>query len=398
MRRHAYENLDKYRIGTLVYISSLKTKGFRNLKDLEFHPNQGLNVFIGKNGQGKTNLLETIYIASKGKSFRAGKFNEWRNQELNPSAACGLKFSIQDQNVNHEILFTWVDNKKQILLDGKKVTTAKLIQILPIVLFSPESLLSIKDGPDKRRALIDEMITSSFEQQHYYHQYKKALQNRNSFLRDCKENQKFEENLYKSLNVLFLNFSTKLTIARINYLLGLEPFVKKALNLIFNEELEYKFEYLISDRKVKGWDSQQIMDLHLQRAEELKVAEYRSGTSLVGAHKHDIKFYMNNNDSRYFSSQGQQRGLILALKMAEVLYKFKKGEKPILLLDDVLSELDQEKRQRLLDFLKPFKTQIFITTTELFNESELEGHYFKVLKGSVSSGLSENSKIGCVNV
>ncbi len=383
-----------------MHIESVRTKGFRNLSDLEFSPNQGLNVFIGKNGQGKTNLLETIYVAGKGKSFRAGKFNELRNQNinLNPQDVCGLKFKVKDQNISHEIQITWTETSKQILLDGKKVTTAKLIQILPIILFSPESLSSIKDGPEKRRDLIDEMLTSSFEQQHLYHQFKKALKNRNRFLRDCKENQNFEETLYNSLNVLYTNFSTKLAQARINYLLDLEPFVKKALSLIFDDELNYKFEYFISDRKVKDWDVKQILDLHLERAEQLKVAEYRSGTSLVGAHKHDIKFFINDNDSRYFSSQGQQRGLILALKMAEVLYKFKKGEKPILLLDDVLSELDHEKRERLLTFLKSFKTQIFITTTELFEEKKLEGHYFKVKEGSVFGDLEENLQRGNLNV
>ena len=366
-----------------MYISKIKTKGFRNLANLEIYPNEGLNIFIGKNGQGKTNLLETIYVASKGKSFRAGSQSEWRNQSLSKEEVCTLEFEIEDQNIHHNLKLGWTSGSKQTLLDGKKVTTAKLIQILPIILFSPESLSSIKDGPDKRRSLADEMLTSSFDQQHYYHQYRKALQNRNRFLRDCKEKQKFEESLYNSLNILFLNFSTKLSIARINYLLNLEPFVKKALSLIFDDELEYRFDYVVSDHKVKDWDAKQILDLHQERAAQLKIAEYKSGTSLVGAHKHDIKFYINGNDSRYYSSQGQQRGLILALKMAEVLYRFKKGEKPILLLDDVLSELDEEKSLRLLDFLKSFKTQIFITTTELFEEKKLNGHFFKIQKGEL---------------
>ena len=172
-----------------MHINSVRTKGFRNLSDLEFIPNEGLNVFIGKNGQGKTNLLETIYVAGKGKSFRAGNFSELRDQKLKSEDVCGLKLKVKDQNLSHEIQITWTKENKQILLDGKKVTTAKLIQILPIVLFSPESLSSIKDGPDKRRDLIDEMITSSFEKQHLYHQFKKALQSRNKFLRDCKEKQ-----------------------------------------------------------------------------------------------------------------------------------------------------------------------------------------------------------------
>ncbi len=381
-----------------MYIESLRIKGFRNLKDLEFLPNQGLNIFIGKNGQGKTNLLETIYIAGKGKSFRMGSFNELRNQNLKLNQVYGLKLKIKDQHLNHEIQIIWTKNSKQILLDGKKVTTAKIIQIFPIILFSPESLSAIKEGPNKRRNLIDEMLTSSFEQQHYYYQYKNALKSKNKFLKNCKEKQKFEETVYNSLNILYLNFSTKLAQARINYLLDLEPFVKKTLGLIFKSELNYKFEYSISDRNIKDWDMKQILDIHQKRAKELKFLEYKLGTSLVGAHKHDINFYINENNSRYFNSQGEQRGLILALKMAEVLYKFKKGEKPVLLLDDVFSELDQEKTERLLAFLKSFKTQIFVTTTELFKKNELEGNYFKVKKGNILSNLNNNSKKGLLNV
>lgn len=366
-----------------MYIKKIRGTGFRNLSNLEFMPNNGLNVFIGKNGQGKTNFLETIYIASKGKSFRAGNYDAWKNQNLTDQDYCLLDFLISDDQINHQLRIKWNENQKELSLDGKKITTAKLVQLLPTILFSPESLLSIKEGPDKRRNLIDEMLLSSYEDQHYLQQYKKTLKNRNKFLKDCKDNQKFEENLYNSLNVLFLNFSTKLTQARINYLLNLETYIKKTLAIIFGSELEYRFEYLISDQNVKSWEAKEIHDLHTKRINEFKNAEYRVGTSLVGAHKHDIKFFINEKDSRFFCSQGQQRGLILALKMAEVLYRFKKGEKPILLLDDVLSELDQEKRERLLEFLKVFKTQIFITTTEIVDRDKMQGHFYNVEDGQI---------------
>lgn len=368
-----------------MYISKIKTKGFRNLSNLDFYPNSGLNVFIGKNGQGKTNFIETIYVASRGKSFRAGNYHEWRSQDLDTNNPATLEFTVSVDKINYSLMLNWTQNQKNVLLNGKKVTSAKLMQIMPTILFSPESLLSIKEGPDKRRNLIDDMLYSSFDQQHFLNQFKKSLKNRNKFLKDCRENQKMDENLYKSMNVLFLNFSKQLTMARINFLLNLEPYVKKALSIIFAEELEYTFEYFISDHKVKSWTSDEIMKLHQDKVQKVKNVECRLGISLVGAHKHDIKFYINGKDSRYYSSQGQQRGLILALKMAEVLFRFKKGEKPILLLDDVLSELDEEKSERLLEFLKLFKTQIFITTTEIKYKEKWEGHYFQVEKGKILS-------------
>lgn len=366
-----------------MFIDSIKTFGFRNLESIEFSPNSNLNIFVGKNGQGKTNLLETIYVASKGRSFRPGKVQEWRSEKLNKNSPCKLEFKLRDGNQSHEIKIAWDGNSKQILLDGKKATSGKLIKIFPTILFSPESLLSIKDGPEKRRNLIDDMISSSFETQHYYNQYKKSLKSRNKFLKTSKEQNHFDESLYNSMNVLFLNFSTQLSMARMDLLYKLSPHIKKSLSLIFGDELLYDFEYSISENYVKNWSTAEILELHQKRAKELKNSEMKYGASLVGSHKHDIKFFLNGKDSRYFSSQGQQRGLILAIKMAEVLYRFKNGEKPVLLLDDVLSELDAEKREKLVSFLKSFQTQIFITTTDSSKNIDLEGHYFNIKKGRV---------------
>lgn len=376
-----------------MFIDSIKTFGFRNLDSIEFSPNSNLNIFVGKNGQGKTNLLETIYVASKGRSFRPGKFQEWRNEKLSKNSPCKLEFKLRDGNQSHDIRITWDGKTKQILLNGKKVTSGKLIKIFPTILFSPESLLSIKDGPEKRRNLIDDMISSSFETQHFYNQFKKSLKSRNKFLKISKEQNQFNESLYNSLNVMFLNFSTQLSLARMDLLYKLSPHIKKSLNLIFGDELSFDFEYAISDNYVKSWSTSDVLEFHQKRAKELKNNELKYGSSLVGCHKHDIKFFLNGKDSRYFSSQGQQRGLILAIKMAEVLFRFKNGDKPVLLLDDVLSELDGEKREKLISFLKSFQTQIFITTTDSSKNIDLEGHYFKIQKGRVlPKGEALNSR------
>lgn len=366
-----------------MYIKSIETYGFRNLEKLEFNPNSNINIFIGKNGQGKTNLLETIYVASKGKSFRPGKIQEWRNQSLDPSQPCRLKFNLVDENRTHKLKILWDENSKQITLDDKKVTSGKVLQLFPTILFSPESLLSVKEGPDKRRNLIDEMLTSSVATQHFYNQYRKSLKTRNKFLKTSKETGTFNETLFKSLNVLFLNFSTQLTMARIELLFKLSPHIKKALSLIFSDELGFEFEYIISEREVKSWSASDLLEFQQSRSFDLKNAELSYGSSLVGAHKHDLKFTLNEKDARFFSSQGQQRGLILAIKMAEVMYRFEQGEKPVLLLDDVLSELDIEKREKLIEFLSTFETQIFITTTDKIDGVEMKGGYFNINQGHV---------------
>ena len=367
----------------VLYIDSIKTFGFRNLENLEFSPNSHINIFIGKNGQGKTNLLETIYVASKGKSFRPGKIQEWRNQRIDAESPFKLEFQLRDGKNSYLLKVIWDENTKQTFLDNKKVTSGKLIQLFPTILFSPESLLSIKEGPDKRRNLLDEMLTSSVQTQHFYTQYKKSLKNRNRFLKNSKESEEFNETLYKSLNILFLNFSAQLTMARIDLLHKLSPHIKKALTLIFGDELSFEFEYVISERHIKNWSASEILELQQQRAKELKNAELSYGVSLVGAHKHDLKFILNGKDARFFSSQGQQRGLILAIKMAEIMYRFEQGKTPVLLLDDVLSELDLEKREKLIEFLSTFQTQIFITTTDSIDGVNLNGDYFNIQQGYI---------------
>ena len=366
-----------------MYIDTVKTFGFRNLENLEFSPNSNINIFIGKNGQGKTNLLETIYVAFKGKSFRPGKIQEWRNQKIDSESACKLEFKLRDRKNNHNLKVIWGENSKQIFLDEKKVTSGKLLQFFPTILFSPESLLSIKEGPDKRRNLLDEMLTSSVDTQHFYTQYKKSLKNRNKFLKNSKESGSFNEALYKSLNVLFLNFSTQLTMARVDLLYKLSPHIKRAITLIFGNKLSFEFEYIISERHIKNWSTSEVLEFQQQRADDLKNAELGYGASLVGAHKHDLKFILDGKDARFFSSQGQQRGLILAIKMAEVMYRFDQGEKPVLLLDDVFSELDLEKRKKLIEFLSLFQTQIFITATDSIDGVEIKGDYFNIEQGQI---------------
>ncbi len=366
-----------------MIVKSIQVRGFRNLNDEPVELINGVNHFYGKNGQGKSNLLETVYLASRATSFRPGKFEQWINRDLNPMDGCSLRYVVTDGSMSHQIKITWDQDRKNIFIDDKKTTSAKLTKILPTVLFSPESLSSIKDGPDKRRSLIDEMILSSFDDQHICQQFKKALKNRNKFLRDCKDKGKLEENLYNSLNVLFLNFSVKLTETRIEYLKKLKPYVKKAVEIIFKGEIDFNFEYYISENCVNDCGKDELMKIHQDRIQDLKFVECKYGSSLIGAHKHDIKFFMNGQDSRFFSSQGQQRGLILALKIAEVLLKTEKGINPVLLLDDVLSELDVEKKERFLNFLTQLKTQIIVTSTEPFKMSELEGKYFLVQNGKV---------------
>ncbi|HVK60654.1 MAG TPA: hypothetical protein VM432_03845, partial [Bdellovibrionales bacterium] len=269
--------------------------------------------------------------------------------------------------------------KKTALVNGKRVTSATLLKTFPTVLFSPESLSAVKEGPDQRRQLIDEILISHDPKQgDLLREHSKALKARNRLLRDISEERGHRSNLegsLDSLNKIYFILSAHLTQARIRALIAIENEFQKALTFITDGEVgDISVDYLISGESALHWSDSQIYDALVDRHRELEFRERSSGASLVGPHKHDIKFLLSGNDSRFYSSQGQQRALILALKIAQIVYHQSVHQTyPVLLLDDVLSELDAKKRANLMKFLEGISAQILITSTDLSWSEQFEG-------------------------
>ncbi len=341
---------------------------FRNLDGVsaEFVP--GLNIFIGQNGQGKTNFLEGLFLLTQGQSFRYGD-----NKSFIHSAAS--ESSLRAEVVNNELQWTLqlqlLKSKKNHFLNSKKTTSSYMAEHFPVIIFSPESLSAIKEGDDQRRHLVDSLITTTHpEMTPVLSEYRKALRSRNRVLRNhleglAKENE--TRAVLDSLRPSFLLLATKLTQSRIEALKIIKPELNKAMRSISKtQHVDISVDYVISGQSAADFDEKMIYDSLSKRLDELYLAELASGLTLVGPHKHDIMFLYNQNDSRFFCSQGQQRALILSFKMAQIVYhrRVHKNE-PVLMLDDVLSELDFEKRTALISFLKELRTQIFITTTDL---------------------------------
>ncbi|MBX9767783.1 MAG: DNA replication and repair protein RecF, partial [Bdellovibrionales bacterium] len=260
---------------------------------------------------------------------------------------------------------------KENFANGKKTSASGLKTEFPSVIFSPESLSSIKEGPDARRALIDEIIGNSPEHGgKAVADYLKVLKTRNKVLRDHAAGQRSTQQtlpVLESLEVQFLRYATLLTRHRLDVIREYLPEIRESFSRISNQNnVDISVDYVISDRTANDWDAETIMNTMRYRMRELASAELSLGTSLVGPHKHDIRFLYCGNDSRFFCSQGQQRALILAFKIAQIIYHHRTfGLSPILFLDDVLSELDSDKREFLLHFLSEHESQTFITTTDL---------------------------------
>ncbi|MGE0763226.1 MAG: DNA replication/repair protein RecF [Bdellovibrionales bacterium] len=353
-----------------MHFSRLRLKNFRNYQDLELQFNPGVNIFVGQNGQGKTNLVEALHLLVKGDSFRAGLPEVWlRKVEEGHADFATLQASVHKAGLSNELEMRYHGGKRQFFVDQKKVISNILPERYPAVLFSPESLAAIKEGPDQRRQLIDDALMSHGEGARVT-DFKRALRSRNRLLRDFKagiyqETQILE--LLEAFDQVYLPLAAKLASERIRRLNELEPLIRDAVRSIAPEDLgDISVDYEISDRSAREYDLHEILQTMRNRLKLLRKSELSYGASLVGPHKHEVHFLSAGNDARYFCSQGQQRALILGFKMAQIMYHYSTFQvHPLLLLDDVLSELDPHKGANLLKFLEGIRSQILLTTTDI---------------------------------
>lgn len=351
-----------------MQLNTLGLKSFRNISEAYLRLSPRLNIFIGDNGQGKTNFIESIHLLIEGESFR---YSDYSTLIQFGEQQAFIKASLTNNDLEYQILMKIMGNKKETLVNDKKTT--KIEQYLPpVVLFSPESLSVIKESADERRKLLDSLIETSVKNgKQLLQDFKKALRTRNKILKDIFEEKTTREmglQTLDSVNQIYFALAAKLTYLRIKCLTDIKPFVQEALVKIEskNPNVSFDFSYEISDQKIVENSEEMLINLIKKRAQELLAAELSSGISLVGPQKHDVIFLYSGNDSRFYSSQGQQRSIILAFKMAQIVYHFKvNGFYPVLLLDDVLSELDQTKQSSLVLALNEIQTQTFLTSTDI---------------------------------
>jgi len=353
-------------------ISSLRLKNFRNYKDLKLEFPSGVVVFEGPNGQGKTNLMEAFHFLLRGESFRPCSVDSLLSHAGSEIAATGiLEGHLTQRGLSHDVKMNFGSGKKSVLWNNNRVTSAALARHFPLVLFSPESLAAIKEGPHQRRQLLDDVVlTHSTASVKILKDFKRALKMRNRILKDFQSGVTpggQARALLESLDPSYLPLATELTMARLNALEALKSDFHRAVGYVLNHEnVDISVEYLISSLNVGNWSRSDILSAMHKRTLELREKELACGVSLVGPQRHDIRILFTGKDSRFFCSQGQQRALILSFKMAQILYHYRSYEVyPFLLLDDVLSELDPVRRTNLVKFLRDIPAQIFLTTTDL---------------------------------
>lgn len=353
-----------------MWIKKIKIKNFRNYESEEINLEKNINIFYGQNAQGKTNIIESIFLCSLGKSFRTKKDKEMiKLNEQNAVVEVEYEKSDRDGKIKIEI-----GNKKNIYLNGIKIKKlSELLGNLNIVIFTPDDINILKGGPQNRRRFLDIMISQLRPNyMHILNLYIKTMEQRNNYLRQIKEEHK-DENLLEIWDEKLAEYAIKIYEYRKEFI---EKIIKK-LDIIHknitNGEEQIELEYVTEcDSKEK----------YLKLLKERRKLDIIKGFTTKGVHRDDFMIYINKKYIKIFGSQGQNRTAMLSLKLAELQVIYDEiGEYPILLLDDFMSELDKTRRKNFLENIEG--TQVIITGTEKLDIENLEYLEYNVSNGKV---------------
>ncbi|KXL54148.1 DNA replication and repair protein RecF [Anaerotignum neopropionicum] len=334
-----------------MQISEVSLRGFRNLEELNIHPSAGINVFYGKNAQGKTNFLESLYFCATGRSMRTKL--DWQMIGFDKEES-HIRILVQKNNRKERIdVHLKRDTKKGIARNGVPVKKlGDLFGTLYTVVFSPEDLALVKEGPGERRRFMD-LELCQLSRIYYYdlQQYYRILKQRNNLLKEIQKKPSLQETLFVWDDQL-IDFGERVMAARKGFLQRLDILAAQRLNALTGGLDHLKIIYRPNCEL--GQMAERIKR-NLQR-------DIYLGTTNNGPHKDDILFSIDGKEVKIFGSQGQQRTTALAAKLAEIdLIREETGEEPVLLLDDVLSELDERRQKYLMESIDGL--QSFLTCT-----------------------------------
>lgn len=337
-------------------ITSLELNNFRNYANAKISFKDNLNFIVGKNAQGKTNLLESIYLLSVGKSPKNSKDKQLIKFNTDRAKIC-VDFLCKGGKKNIQIYMDKL-NKKSIKINNLNILKlTELVGTLSVVYFSPDELKLIKEVPEDRRSFLDISI-SQFDKAYMYDllKYNRILKMRNQILKsmDSLDSKKEQLSLFTPQLV---ETAEKIINKRLTFLENIKPIAKHIHKTIsVDEDLEIEYSYNKKENLTIKQDLQNQLSCSLEKELEL-------GYTTIGPHRDDIIFKINNLDCKQYASQGQQRTIALVVKLSlmEVI-KNEIGEYPILLLDDVLSELDNSRQNRLLILVSKYQTLISCTS------------------------------------
>ncbi len=359
-----------------MIVKSLELKDYRNYRNLSMQFHNGTNILYGENAQGKTNILEAIYLCGTTKSHRGSKDKEiirFQEEEAH------VRIILEKNQIPHRIDLHLKKNKaKGVAIDGIPIKRqGELFGMLNLVFFSPEDLYIIKNGPSERRRFLDlELCQLDKIYLNQLSNYNKILAQRNNLLKQISSNRELLDTLYVWDSKL-VEYGRRIIDTRNDFVRRLDELVGEIHKRLSGGKEELKLQY---EPSVRADDFEDKLKKSLERDLYLKMTH-------VGPHRDDLCFLLGQIDIRKYGSQGQQRTAALSCKLAEIdLVKSVIKENPILLLDDVLSELDRQRQTHLLNSIGDIQTMITCTGLEEFINNRFEyNKIFHVIEGTVTS-------------
>ena len=356
-----------------MWINKIKINNFRNYNNEEINLNKNINVFYGENAQGKTNIIEAIYLCSMGKSFRAKQDKEMIKLNENNSIL-EIEFFKSDRDGKIKIQ---LGNRKMVFVNGIKIKKlSELLGNLNVVMFTPDDINILKGGPQNRRRFLDIMISQLRPNyMHILSLYAKTLEQRNNYLKQIKEENKSEEML-DIWDEKLAEYAFIISNYRNDFIEKIKNKIKKIHSEITDNREDIEIEYL-----TECLDKKNYLNLLKQRRKLDIIKSYTT----KGIHRDDFNIYINKKELSIYGSQGQHRTAMLSLKLSEVnIIEDEIGEKPVLLLDDFMSELDSKRRNHFLEKIND--TQVIITCTDKIDIEKNKILIYNVNDGKVLRG------------
>jgi len=373
-----------------MHLNNLRIKNFRNHKDSYFDFGSKTNLIVGENGQGKTNVIEAIGYICLTKSFYA----------LNDKTVINCNsdlFEVEGEIKNHKsdilkVRVAYSDNQNEKVYTINKHRVAPLSSVIgkfPVVICAPEYGPVTMSGPSERRKFIDFVISQS-DSKYFQNliEYRRIIKNRNKILLDSKIKNQNTKELLEPWNEQLIEKGTYLILSRKKFVSEFKDYIQSSYDRIVDKEERISIEYKPGIGQNINEDEDKIQENFRDQLYKSSTEELRICSTLVGPHRDELVFKINDLDLRKYASQGQHKTFLVSLKTAEYFYlKERCDETPILLLDDVFSELDEKRSWRLLEFIETL-SQTFITATSLniFSKHSLVDNnhkLFNIKDGSV---------------
>ena len=331
---------------------------FRNLIDgsVKFFPK--LNLFFGKNGQGKTSLLEAVYFNATGKSFRTSKANEMMKYGVKRT---GVYIVYRDNIGEKTLTVKFNDNKKEYCYNNKKVPYDEFYGKLNVVTYIPEDIVLITGSPSIRRTFFDgEIAQTNSEYFQDLKNYNKLLKIRNKYLKE----ERTKDTEYLVYEDEFIKYGAKVIEKRLEYVQKISIILNLNYRKLFDNKKEFSLSYECHLGNIKKLSLKEIEKLLREKIKKNFSQEKRYGFSLCGPQKDDFLFILNGHEAKSTASQGEKKSIIFSLKLSEIdMVIREKKENPVLIIDDISSYFDSNRKESILNYLEKRNIQVLVSST-----------------------------------